>query len=218
MIHEKFCVGVVLGTQRSARWSRLRRLLYLVGSPLIPIVLFVRVLRGARHWPSGRLPAGAIAGVLISAVSKTAGEIAGYAGVRMPAAAATLQIWRSAGAIRRACGLMTAARGTLPVRVGLIGCGTIAYWSHLRTLRQLRGVTLAAAADPDPAARARAASMVRGPIHDQLSDLLLDDIDAVVISAPNRFHAGYRRSRARRQARVRREAAGDHGQRGSHRC
>ena len=84
---------------------------------------------------------------------------------------------------------MTAARGTLPVRVGLIGCGTIAYWSHLRTLQQLKGVTLAAAADPDPAARARAASIVRGPVHDQPSDLLLDDIDAVVISAPNRFHA-----------------------------
>ena len=90
LIHEKFCVGVVLGTQRSARWSPLRRLLYFVGSPLIPIVLFARVLRGARHWPSGRLPAGAIAGVLIAAVAKTAGEIAGYAGVKMPAAAATL--------------------------------------------------------------------------------------------------------------------------------
>ena len=62
LIHEKFCVGVVLGTRRSARWSPLRRLLYFVGSPLIPLVLFVRVLRGARHWPSGgcrrvRLPA-----------------------------------------------------------------------------------------------------------------------------------------------------------------
>jgi myo-inositol 2-dehydrogenase / D-chiro-inositol 1-dehydrogenase len=84
---------------------------------------------------------------------------------------------------------MAAARGTLPVRVGLIGCGTIAYWAHLRTLQQLRGVTLAAAADPDPVARARAASMVRGTVHDQLSDLLLHDVDAVVISAPNRFHA-----------------------------
>ena len=84
---------------------------------------------------------------------------------------------------------MSAARRTLPVRVGLIGCGTIAYWSHLRTLQQLKGVTLSAAADPDPAARARAASIVHGPIHDQLSDLLLDEIDAVVISAPNRVHA-----------------------------
>ena len=84
---------------------------------------------------------------------------------------------------------MTAARGALPMRVGLIGCGTIAYWSHLRTLQQLKGVTLAAAADPDPAARALAASIVRGPVYDQSSDLLLDDIDAVVISAPNQFHA-----------------------------
>jgi predicted dehydrogenase len=84
---------------------------------------------------------------------------------------------------------MTATRGTLPMRIGLIGCGTIAYWSHLRTLQQLKGVTLAAASDPDPAARAFAASIVRGPVHDQSNDLLLDDIDAVVISAPNRFHA-----------------------------
>jgi predicted dehydrogenase len=80
-------------------------------------------------------------------------------------------------------------RSTAPIRIGLIGCGSIAYWSHLRTLQQLNGVTLAAAADPDPAARARAASMVRGPIHEQLSDRLLADLDAVVICAPNRFHA-----------------------------
>src|SRR5215207_6496802 len=84
---------------------------------------------------------------------------------------------------------MTADYGTLPVRVGLIGCGTIAHWSHLCALQQLKGVTLVAAADPDPAARTRAALMVRGPVHDQPSDLLRDDIDAVVIRAPNRFHA-----------------------------
>ena len=81
---------MVLGTSRSARWSPFRRLLYFLGSPLIPIVLFARVLRGARHWPSDKLPAGAIAGVLISAIAKTAGEIAGYMGVKLPTAAATL--------------------------------------------------------------------------------------------------------------------------------
>jgi hypothetical protein len=90
LIHEKFCVGVVIGTCRSARWSPLRRLLYFLGSPLIPLVLFWRVLRGARYWPSDGLRASAIAGVLIAAVAKTAGEIAGYAGVKLPAAAATL--------------------------------------------------------------------------------------------------------------------------------
>jgi myo-inositol 2-dehydrogenase / D-chiro-inositol 1-dehydrogenase len=84
---------------------------------------------------------------------------------------------------------MAAVPSPPPLRVALIGCGTIAYWSHLRTLQHLKGVTLAAAADPDPAARARAAAIVRGPVHDDASDLLRDDIDAVVISAPNRFHA-----------------------------
>jgi hypothetical protein len=91
LVHEKFCVGVVVGTHRSARWSHLRRLLYFVASPLIPIVLFGRVLRGARHWPSDSLPTTAIPGVLIAALAKTAGEIIGYAGVKLPAAAARLQ-------------------------------------------------------------------------------------------------------------------------------
>ena len=91
LIREKFCGGVVLGTHRSRRWSPLRRLLYFVASPLIPIVLFGRVLRGARHWPSGTLPPSAIPGVLIAALAKTMGEIIGYAGVKLPAAAARLQ-------------------------------------------------------------------------------------------------------------------------------
>ena len=91
LIREKFCVGVVVGTHRSARWSPLRRLLYFVASPLIPIVLFGRVLRGARHWPSDTLPTSTIPGVLIAALAKTAGEIIGYAGVKLPAAAARLQ-------------------------------------------------------------------------------------------------------------------------------
>jgi hypothetical protein len=91
LIREKFCVGVVIGTHRSARWSPLRRLLYFVASPLIPIVLFGRVLRGARHWPSDSLPTTAIPGVLIAALAKAAGEIIGYAGVKLPAAAARLQ-------------------------------------------------------------------------------------------------------------------------------
>ena len=90
LIREKFCVGVVLSMHRSARWSPLRRLLYFAGSPLIPVVLFGRVLRGVRYWPSEGLRARAIAGVLIAAVAKAAGEIAGYAGVKLPTAAATL--------------------------------------------------------------------------------------------------------------------------------
>ena len=83
---------------------------------------------------------------------------------------------------------MTAQAGA-PVRVGVIGCGTIAYWAHLRSLQRLKGATLAAAADPDPAARARAAGMVHGPIYERAADLLQSDIDAVIISAPPQIHA-----------------------------
>ena len=90
LIHEKFCVGVVLGTHRAARWSPLRRLLYFVVSPLIALVLFARVLRGARFWPAGGLRPSAVGGVLIAAIAKAAGEATAYAGVKLPTAAATL--------------------------------------------------------------------------------------------------------------------------------
>lgn len=84
---------------------------------------------------------------------------------------------------------MATAQNALPVRVGIIGCGAIAYWAHFRTLRRLKDATLVAAADPDPTARARAARMVRGPVHSRSTDLLRSEIDAVVISAPNPVHA-----------------------------
>jgi hypothetical protein len=54
-------------------------------------VLCGRVVRGARHWPSDTLATSAIPGVLIAALAKAAGEIIGYAGVKLPAAAARLQ-------------------------------------------------------------------------------------------------------------------------------
>jgi myo-inositol 2-dehydrogenase / D-chiro-inositol 1-dehydrogenase len=75
------------------------------------------------------------------------------------------------------------------MKVGVIGCGTIAYWGHLRSLRRLKGVTLAAIADPDPAARARAGPLVRGPLYADATELILSDVDAVVISAPPLVHA-----------------------------
>jgi myo-inositol 2-dehydrogenase/D-chiro-inositol 1-dehydrogenase len=76
------------------------------------------------------------------------------------------------------------------VRFGVIGCGVIAYWTHLRLLRNLPGATLVAAADPDPAARERAAKLTGVPAYADPAELLgRDDIDAVVISAPSALHA-----------------------------
>lgn len=81
-------------------------------------------------------------------------------------------------------------RSTETIRVGVIGCGIIAYWVHLRILRNFPGATLAAASDPDPQARARAQKIVRVPIVESSDDLLArNDIDAVVICAPTHLHA-----------------------------
>lgn len=77
-----------------------------------------------------------------------------------------------------------------PIRVGVIGCGVIAYWVHLRLLRNLPGARLVAASDPDAGARARAHRLVKIPIAEDSADILNDaNIDAVVICAPTNLHA-----------------------------
>lgn len=76
------------------------------------------------------------------------------------------------------------------IGVGVIGCGVIAYWSHLRSLRRLPGARLVAAVDPDPAARERAARLTGCETHADAAELLArPDVDAVVISAPTPLHA-----------------------------
>lgn len=72
-----------------------------------------------------------------------------------------------------------------PTRIGLVGCGTIAYWTHLRILARMRDATLVAAADPDPAARERAAQVCSAEFHADASSLLArDDLDALVLCPP----------------------------------
>ncbi len=76
------------------------------------------------------------------------------------------------------------------IGLGVIGCGTIAYWSHLRVARKLRGARLVAAADPDPAARLRAEGLAKIPVHARTDELLArSDIDAVIVSGPTHLHA-----------------------------
>jgi predicted dehydrogenase len=72
-----------------------------------------------------------------------------------------------------------------PTRIGLVGCGTIAYWTHLRILARMREATLVAAADPDAAARARAAQVCTAGFHADTASLLArDDLDALVLCPP----------------------------------
>jgi predicted dehydrogenase len=83
---------------------------------------------------------------------------------------------------------MTARTDT--VRFGVIGCGVIAYWAHLRTLKHLRNAVLVAAADPDAVARERASRLAHVPVFENAEEILQrNDVDAIVISAPTHLHA-----------------------------
>jgi len=76
------------------------------------------------------------------------------------------------------------------VRFGVIGCGVIAYWTHLPLLMRLKNVTLVAATDPNPESREKASRLTHVPIYENAGELLeRDDIDAVVICAPSHLHA-----------------------------
>jgi predicted dehydrogenase len=74
--------------------------------------------------------------------------------------------------------------------LGIIGCGNIAYWSHLRIAQNLDGAELVAACDPDPAARERAQELTGAQVHAGSDELLTrSDVDAVIISGPTHLHA-----------------------------
>ncbi len=88
---EKFCAGAALGMRRAARWSWRRRLLYIVASPMIPAVLVARVLPGVRRVGLASLPAATIPALVVAAVAKAAGELAGYLGIKAPALDARMQ-------------------------------------------------------------------------------------------------------------------------------
>ena len=76
------------------------------------------------------------------------------------------------------------------IRVGVVGCGVIAYWVHLRLLQKMNGVRLVAASDPDAAARERATRIVSVPICADSHEIIHNpEIDAVVICAPTGVHA-----------------------------
>jgi myo-inositol 2-dehydrogenase/D-chiro-inositol 1-dehydrogenase len=87
------------------------------------------------------------------------------------------------------------------VRIGVIGCGVIAYWKHLRLLKNMPEAQLMAAADPDASARERAKRLTGVDVYSDAGELLArSDIDAVVICTPTNLHAelGIAAARARK--------------------
>ncbi len=77
------------------------------------------------------------------------------------------------------------------LKIGLIGCGSIAQLVHLHILTRLPDVTVVALAEPDPQRRAQASQ--RAPQAVAFADYreLLErvEIEAVVICLPNALHA-----------------------------
>ncbi len=77
---ERFLGGLLVGGRRAERWSALRRLLYFCGSPLIPVVLLLRVHRAVRALrASERLPTGTVPALVVGALVSAVGEMLGYA-------------------------------------------------------------------------------------------------------------------------------------------
>ncbi len=77
------------------------------------------------------------------------------------------------------------------VRVGAIGCGSIARAVHLPVLTRTAGVAITALADPDAASLAAAARLAPNAALCRGADELLarDDVDAVLVTAPSGLHA-----------------------------
>lgn len=76
----------------------------------------------------------------------------------------------------------------MTVRVGIIGCGTVARL-HAGAIERAEGIHLAACCDVDRARAERLAAPAEAFATDDLEVLLArDDVDAVVVSVPNHLH------------------------------
>ena len=76
---ERFLSGRFWATARSRQWSPARRLAYVLGAPLIPVMIAGRAV-WSRQWThhQRRMPRGTLAAVILSAVATAAGELTAY--------------------------------------------------------------------------------------------------------------------------------------------
>lgn len=101
----------------------------------------------------------------------------------------TLQ--RANGTPRSARLLQTPAAVPFPVRIALIGCGSLGRLVHLPILVRLREARLVALADADPGALAEAAKLAPDAVRfgDYRELLTWGEMDAAVVALPTSLHA-----------------------------
>ena len=84
---------------------------------------------------------------------------------------------------------------TAPLRVGFAGCGRVTSTLHLPALARVEDIEVVAVADVDgDAARAVAARLGGVRAHDDVSELLSDDVDVVAVCTPPAGHAAIARA------------------------
>jgi predicted dehydrogenase len=79
----------------------------------------------------------------------------------------------------------------MPVRLGVLGCGSIARAAHLRSLARAAGANVVAIADADPANLAAARALAPGAraTAEYQTVLEMPDVDAVIVALPPALHA-----------------------------
>jgi len=77
-----------------------------------------------------------------------------------------------------------------PVRVGFVGLGNIGHY-HADRIVELPGANIVGGMDINPDARARFAEKYGVESYENYQDLYDGDVDAVVVTTPNKFHEEY---------------------------
>jgi GT2 family glycosyltransferase len=80
ILPSQFLSGQVFASSRASAWSPFRRLGYILGAPLIPLVRLRRIVdqtRRSKHWDV--LPAGTIPMLFVALIASALGELKGYA-------------------------------------------------------------------------------------------------------------------------------------------